>query len=194
MRRPLPAALFALGTLLLTQPADAQARGADRTRPARIAVFDSRVVFDSLPERVALESEFALEQAKARTMLGQATDSLRAAVEEFSRQESRLSPRQREAVTMNLRARELLVEEMVANLDQIILRKQSELQAPLRERLRQAVRSVRVREGYDLVIDLANDGSIVDADPRIDLTASILRELRNTRREPDASAGGKVRQ
>jgi Skp family chaperone for outer membrane proteins len=79
---------------------------------------------------------------------------------------------------MHMRARELLVEEMVANLDQIIMRRHGEIQAPMRERVRNAVRTVRQREGFDIVLDLASENTIVDADPRINLTAAILRELR----------------
>lgn len=147
----------------------------------RVAVFDSRLVLDSMPERLSAESEFALEQAKARTMLGAATDSLRAALDEFVRVEAQLSPRQREATAMHLRARELMVEEMAANLDHVILRRQAELQQPLRERVRTAVRAVRLRAGYDLVLDRANEQVIFDADDSADITADVLRELRSNK-------------
>lgn len=171
------AAAVALSLLALADSAGAQARQAPRTA-VRIAVFDSRVIFDSLPERVAAESEFALEQAKARTMLAAATDSLRAALDEFTRVEQHLTPRQREATALHLRARELLVEEMVASLDQLIVRRHGEIEAPMRERVRAAVRDVRVRDGYDLVFDMSTNNAIVDADARIDITSAILQQLR----------------
>lgn len=173
-------AAVALATLALAAEARAQSRpaAAQQRAPLRVAIFDSRVVLDSMPERLAAESEFALEQAKARTMLSAATDSLRAALDEFVRVEAQLSPRQREATAMHLRARELLVEEMAANLDHVILRRQAELQQPLRERVRSAVRAVRLRAGYDLVLDRANDDVIFDADDSADITPDILRELR----------------
>lgn len=177
--------------MLGTADAGAQARPKSET-PIRIAVFDSRVVFDSLPERATAESEFALDQAKARTMLAAATDSLRAALDDFTRVEQQLSPRQREATVLHLRAKELLVEEMVANLDQIIMRRHGELQAPMRERVRAAVREVRQRERYDLVIDLAVEGAIVDADERIDITGAVLRQLRMPPRAL-AAPGGRLR-
>ncbi|MBY0491848.1 MAG: OmpH family outer membrane protein [Gemmatimonadaceae bacterium] len=177
------AAILLTLAALLTPASRVHAQKSAAGRPTRIAVFDSRTVLDSMPERRGAESEFALEQAKARTMLGAATDSLRAAVEEFAKVESQMTPRQREATTMHLRARELMVEEMVAHLEQVVMRRQAELQAPLRERILQAARTVRVREGYDLVIDLASDGSIIDADARIDLTAAIIRELRSAARK-----------
>jgi outer membrane protein len=146
--------------------------------PLRIAVFDSRLVFDSMPGRSAAESVFALEQAKARTMLGEAVDSLQAVLEVFTKAEGELSPRQREAAILQLRARELMVEEMASQLDHIIQRRQLELQSPIRDRVRAAVRDVRLREGYDIVLDLARDDVIIDADARADITAEVLRELR----------------
>jgi outer membrane protein len=178
--------LAAAGLAALTLAAEAEGQGAVSDGRAargimRIAVFDSRVVLDSMPQRAAAESEFALEQTKARTMLNMATDSLKAALDDFVRVEAQLSPRQREATMMHLRAREMMVEEMAANLDHVIVRRQSELQQPLRDRLREAVRAVRERGGYDLILDRANDQIIVDASPRADITPDVLRELRGTK-------------
>ncbi len=174
-------AAAALAALTLATEANAQDRAerpSARNGSVRIAVFDSRVVLDSMPQRVAAESEFALEQTKARTMLTLATDSLRAALDGFARVESQLSPRQREATVMHLRAREMMVEEMAANLDHVIMRRQSELQQPLLSRVREAVRAIRERAGYDLVLDRANEQFVVDASDRVDITREVLRELR----------------
>lgn len=79
---------------------------------------------------------------------------------------------------MHLHAREMMVEEMAANLDHVIIRRQAELQQPLRDRVRAAARAVRERNGYDVVLDRANEQVIVDASPRADITSEILRELR----------------
>jgi len=165
--------------LIVPQASDAQSKEAPaHGRPLRVAVFNSRVVFDSMPERAAAESTFALEHAKARTMLSAASDSLRAAVDEFTRAEQRLTPRQREAATMHLRARELMVEEMVANLDALMIQRNDEIQAPLRARLRLAVRALRLNEGYDLILDLADEALFIEADERIDVTSALVRAVR----------------
>lgn len=145
-------------------------------RPTRIAVFDSRVVLDSMPERSRAESELAL--AQARVKLEAAKDSLRAAVDELAKFEQTMSMREREAVTLNLRARELLVEETVARLDQDVQRAYVTLRQPMVERLRAAVRAVREKEGYDLLLDLASEGLMLEASPSINLTSLVLRELR----------------
>lgn len=160
-----------------------QAPRPPRAPATRIAVYDSRVVFDSMPERRAVESEFALDQAKARTMVTEASDSLRLALDELVKVEQRLTPREREAGKLNLRARELLVEQMLENLDGIIQQRLDELRGPLLLRIRDAVRVVRVREGYHLALDRATGGLEIDADETMDITRAIVAELRRPRAE-----------
>ncbi len=174
-------------------PATASAQG--KTRPVRapatrIAIFDSRMVFDSMPERSAVESEFALEQAKARTMVSAASDSLRLALDALVQAEERLTPREREAGKLNLRARELLVEQMLENLDSVVQQRLNELRGPLLLRIREAVRTVRVRQGYQLVIDRSTEGLEIDADDTIDITRAIVEELRRARPDSPTPAEG----
>ena len=165
-----------------------QAPRPPRVPATRIAVYDSRVVFDSMPERSAVESEFALDQAKARTMVAEASDSLRRSLDELVKVEQRLTPREREAGKLNLRARELLVEQMLENLDGIIQQRLDELRGPLLLRIRDVVRVVRVREGYHLALDRATSGLEVDADDSIDITRAIVAELRRPLAERPPSA------
>ena len=167
-------------------------RGARGTRvPAtRIAIYDSRTVFDSMPERSAVESEFALEQAKARTMVAAASDSLRLALDELVQVEQRLTPREREAGKLNLRARELLVEQMLENLDGVIQQRLEELRGPLLLRIREAVRVVRVRQGYHLALDRASGGLEIDADATVDITNAIVEELRRLKDNRSPSSPG----
>jgi Skp family chaperone for outer membrane proteins len=47
----------------------------------------------------------------------------------------------------------------------------------MRERVREAVREVRRQKNYDLVLDLAVEGAVVDADARVDITSAVLRQL-----------------
>lgn len=145
---------------------------------SRIVVIDSRRVLEAMPGRTNAEAEFGLEQAKARTVVRLATDSLKAALEQFQQVEPELTPKQREAAMMLIRARELTLEDMVAQLDALIERRLDALQAPLRDRIRDAVRAVRIRRGYDLVLDLASASGVIDADATIDITADVIEELR----------------
>jgi hypothetical protein len=55
-------------------------RSSAQSASLRIAVVDSRRVLDSMPGRSAAEAEFGLEQAKARTMVRMATDSMKSSL------------------------------------------------------------------------------------------------------------------
>jgi Skp family chaperone for outer membrane proteins len=148
----------------------------------RIGIIDSRVLMQEMPGRSSAESQFALELAKARELVHAATDSLKASVVDLSNAEAELRPQQREAAVMVIRARELALEDMVAQLNGLAQRRMDELQAPLRERLRVAVKAVRVREKLSLVIDLAASGAIVDADEALNIMPQVLAELRRASR------------
>lgn len=180
--------LAAFGVLVLAAllVSSTEAAAQRSTRQTRVAVVDSRVILDSLPERQAAQREFDAEQSILRRRVQQASDSLKWFVDAFSRQEQQLSPRQREASMLLLKARELQLEEFVAQLDAGVLNRAEELRQPLFERVRQAVRAEREASGYDLVIDLASASGLIDASPSIDLTARVIARLRAANR-PAAS-------
>jgi len=164
-----------LATLLVPSTEAAAQR---TTRQTRVAVIDSRIILDSLPERQAAQRQFEAEQSVLRRRVQQASDSLKWFVDAFSREEQQLSPRQREASMLLLKSRELQLEEFVAQLDAGILTRVEELRQPMLERVREAVRAEREASGYDLVIDLASVSGLIDASPGIDLTARVIARLR----------------
>lgn len=144
----------------------------------RVGVVDSRLLLQDMPGRAQAESEFALDMAKAREMVHTATDSMKAAVEELSRHEADLRPQQREAAMMMLRARELALEDMVAQLNAITGTRLSQLRQPLVDRIRSAVTAVRERERLTLVFDLGADGAPIAFDDAVNITPLVLEELR----------------
>jgi len=160
--------------LLVYSPLAAQRAAA----PVRIGLVDSRKLLQDMPGRAQAESQFALEMANARTLVHTATDSMRVAVDELSRTESDLRPQQREAAMMIMRARELALEDMVSQLNLITSKRLEELQGPLIERMRVAVKVVRARERLALVFDLANMDGVVDWADELDITTLVLEELR----------------
>lgn len=171
------------GMTLAATVAFAQPKAVSSRTATRVAVYNSRAVFDSMPERVAVETTFAREQENARLMVRAASDSVRLTLDDFARAEAHLTPREREAAKLQLRARELLVEQMMENLDSVIGQRHEELRQPLLSRIRDAVRIVRVREGYHLVLDRALDGLQIEADDAIDITRAIVAELRRVGRQ-----------
>jgi len=177
-RAPLSALLIlAVGAALVT----ATPTAAQSTSPApvvRIGLIDSRVLLQEMPGRSRAESQFALEMAGARELVRAASDSMKMAVDAFSKVEADLRPQQRESAMMQVRARELALEDMVAQLNLLADRRLQELQAPLLAQLASAVKLVRLRDRLALVLDLAGGTMVVDADSTLDIDALVLKELR----------------
>jgi Skp family chaperone for outer membrane proteins len=185
-RRPLRRLVaFVLATAVgLTAAAPARAQSSRDVPTARIGLIDTRRLLHEMPGRSRAESQFALEMTDARLQVRLASDSMKLAIDALSRIESELRPQQRESAMMVVRARELALEDMVAQLNVRADKRLAELQAPLLAQLAEAVRTVRARERLSLVLDLAAGGMIVDADGTLDIHALVLEELRRRAAAP----------
>lgn len=153
---------------------------AQRTRPpvSRAAVVNTVILMDSIPGRSEAESGFALEATKARLLVAEAADSLKRAVDDFTRERDAMSPARREAVLLVLRAKEITFEDMVRQLEVIGESRRQALRAPFEERITDAIRVVRKREGYAVVLDRAALPALLDYDATVDITPLVLAELR----------------
>lgn len=181
---PRPGAFAALSALVaLAASADAAEAQARRVTAARVAYVDTRVLLDSAPASRDAETAFALEATKARALVAEAADSLKRAVDAFSRDSEGLSPARREATLLVLRAREITFEDMVRQLEVLGETRRRELRQPVEAQVQAAIAAVRRREGITLVIDRATIG-LLDADPAADLTPLVLEELRRTKPTP----------
>lgn len=176
-RVSLPLALASGVALAFAAPAAAQSSPSN-TPVVRIGIIDSRTLLQEMPGRARAESQFALEMAGARELVRSASDSMKTAIDALSKVEADLRPQQRESAMMLVRARELGLEDMVAQLNVLADRRLQELQAPLLAQLSIAVKSVRTRERLAMVLDLAAGAMIVDADSTLNLNTLVLQELR----------------
>ena len=176
-RVSLPLAFASGVALAFAAPAAAQSSPSN-TPVVRIGIIDSRTLLQEMPGRARAESQFALEMAGARELVRSASDSMKTAIDALSKVEADLRPQQRESAMMLVRARELGLEDMVAQLNVLADRRLQELQAPLLAQLSMAVKSVRTRERLAMVLDLAAGAMIVDADSTLNINTLVLQELR----------------
>ncbi|MDX2182602.1 MAG: OmpH family outer membrane protein [Gemmatimonadaceae bacterium] len=176
--RGLAATLLALACLAPTM--DAQGR---RPLAGRIAIVDTRVLLDSAPSIRDAETAYAFESTKARALVADAADSLKRAVDAFSRESEAMSPARREATLLVLRAREISFEDMVRQLEVLGETRRRELRQPAEAEVQTAIAAVRRREGIAVVLDRAAPG-ILDLDETVDITALVAAELRKGRSAP----------
>lgn len=181
-RRGTPAAML-LGAIAFASAVVPLAAQPRRAAPARIAVVDIRVLLDSAPAYRDAETAFALEATKARALVAEAADSLKRAVDAFSRESEAMSPARREATLLVLRAREITFEDMVRQLEVLGETRRRELRQPAEAQVQAAIAAVRRREGFTVVLDRATAG-LLDADEAADVTTLVLVELRRAKPIP----------
>lgn len=166
------------------RPLDAQRQGNRAAVTPRIAIVDLQVLFDSVPGRNAVAAGFADELRLAETRVRLAADSLQRAVQLFSQRQQDLSPTQREAATLTLRARELQLEDMVQRLNASVLERREALQVPLAACVERAMREVQQREGWHVIMDRDALGALYVVHADVDVTARVLEVLRQRAAEP----------
>jgi len=185
--RPAVRCSMILSSLMLSLaavPAHAQRSSSRTALTPRIAFVNLEQLFDSVPGRNAVASGFADELRMAETRVRLAADSLQRSVEAFSQQQQGLTPTQREAATLTLRARELQLEDMVQRLNASVLVRREALQAPLKACVQRAMRVVQERDGWHAIADREALGALFVLSSEADVTKQVLDVLRGLGTEP----------
>lgn len=167
-----------------TASANAQRAGQGGSVAPRIAFVNVELLLDSVPGRNAVASNFADEVRLAETRVRLAADSLQRAVEAFSQRQQALSPAQREAATLTLRARELQLEDMVQRLNVSVVERREALQAPLTACVERAMRAVQKRDGWHAILDRDALGGLNVISDNVDVTLLVLEVLQRASLEP----------
>ncbi len=157
------------------------AQTAKRPVAPRIAFINVEALVDAVPGRTVAEAGLASEVRMGETRVRLAADSLRRAAEQLSRFEGQISTAQREAATLNLRARELQLEDMAQRVGLEIDARRAELQQPLLLCVQAAVEEVQRRDGWHALVDIGTLGQIAFITREADVTPSVLAVLQEGR-------------
>lgn len=172
------------GLLLATSATWLSAQGAGRrATPSRIAVVDTDLLVEAAPQRPEAERRFAEQAQRAERIVQAVADSLRLAVDELTRVQDRLSPPEREAALHLVRAREIHLEDMVRQMEVAVARERETFMKPVMDAVRDAVRHVRQRDGWSAIVERRSLGAVADIDSAIDVTRTVLDELRARARD-----------
>jgi Skp family chaperone for outer membrane proteins len=188
MQRVAASVLLSLGALLLAAivllavmllSTSAQAQATERVRGnGRVAVVDLAMLVDSAPTRPEAERKYVEQVRRGEAMVKAVADSLRLAVDDLAQLQSRLSRAEREAALHLMRAREIQFEDMIQQLELAVERERQALHEPILVTVRAAMRVVREREGWGVIVDRAALGEVLDVDAAHDVTPRVLAELR----------------
>jgi outer membrane protein len=175
MRR---AALGVLAFLALSAaPAFAQA-------PLKIGFINSQALLAQAPGAAEASQQFDTELGTMRAQLQPMAEELDSMIAQFEAQSMTLSEQARRQRQQAIIERRGALEQAAAQMEQQAEQRRAELVQPIMDRISQIIEQLRVEGSYHLIFDVAA-GSIIAADPSLDLTSQVLARL-----EANAGAAG----
>lgn len=169
MRR-IPFALTALAFMLLAGAAQAEAQA------LRIAYLNSQEVMNAAPGAADAQAQFDSEMQGYQQEIQQLEDEIRSMEEQYQQQQLTLSPEARQNRERQIQTRVEEYQQRANALQERAARRRAELVQPVMDEITEIIEQLREERGYALILDVAA-GSIVSADPALDVTEEIITRL-----------------
>jgi outer membrane protein len=176
MRR-IPLALVALAFL---------GTGAAEAQTLKIGYLNSQEVLNNAPGASEAQARFDEEMQGYQTEIQQLEEELRGMEQALQQQQLTLSPEAKANREQQLQAKLQEYQQRGTQLQEQAARRRAELVQPVMDRITAIIEQLREEGGYSLILDLAA-GSIVAADPALDLTQEVIRRLEA---QADSTTGG----
>ena len=165
-------------------PVQAQAKPATKpaaTAPApapsgatKLAFVNARRILQSTPGWTTAEQTFTKESEGYRAELQKLQATLDSMASDYEQQSVVLSPTQRQAKRTQLETR-------AQELQQKAQARETELLAPLQQKVNGVIEAMRAEGGYAFIFDVSTQGgNIVAADRSLDLTDKVIEKLKAT--------------
>lgn len=142
----------------------------------KIGYINSQQILASSSEATAAQQQFDQEMQGYQAEVKQLEEELTGLQENLQRQQLTLSPEAKAAREQQLQARLTEYQQRTQQLTQMADQRRNELIQPVMDKINTAIEAVRVQGSYHLILDLAA-GSIVAADPALDVTQQVIARL-----------------
>lgn len=142
----------------------------------RFGYINSQAILDQAPGAAEASEQFEAELTQLRARIQPATDSLDAMIQAYEAQSLTLSAEAKQRREQAILQKREEVQQLAAQLDQQAGARRAELVQPIMDRITQVIEEMRVEGNYVMIFDVAM-GSIIAADPSLDLTDEVLRRL-----------------
>ncbi len=156
---------------------------------AKFGYINSAAILDQAPGAREAAQQFDRDLAAMRAQIQPATDSLDQMITAYEAQALTLSPEAKQRREQEILQRREALQQMAGALDEQASARRAELVQPIMDRVSEVIEQIRVEGGYSLIFDVA-DGSIVAADPTLDLNDEVLRRLQAAAAGPGAAGAG----
>lgn len=179
MRRLMPYTAVIFGLLLaLPVAVDAQSQ-------PKIGYINSQRVIEEAPGAQEVRQELEQDLSQYRSQVQEMGEELQEMIRQFEQQRMTLSEQARQNREDEIAQRQQEYQQRIQQLEQQAVQRQQELVQPIMDRINAVIEEIRRDGDYTIIFDLAGQ-SILAADPGLDLTAEVIRRLRQN---PDAGSG-----
>jgi outer membrane protein len=178
-------------TAVAVAPVQAQAKPAGKPAAAapapapsgatKLAFVNARRILQSTPGWTTAEQTFTKESEGYRAELQKLQATLDSLASDYEQQSVVLSPTQRQAKRTELETKRTQLETRAQELQQKAQARETELLAPLQQKVNGVIESVRAEGGYAFIFDVSTQGgNIVAADRSLDLTDKVIEKVKAT--------------
>lgn len=170
MRRT-PHALTALALVSMAGAAEAQT--------LKIGYVNSQEILANAPGAQAAGQQFDEEMAGYQAEIQQLETELEGMQQRLQQQQLTLSPEAKANREQQLQAKLAEYQQRSTQLQELANQRRAALIQPVMDSITSVIETIREEGSYTLILDVAA-GSIISADPALDLTQMVLQRLRST--------------
>ena len=142
----------------------------------KIAYIDSRRLLAEAPGAQDARDQIQQEMQRFETQVQVLQDSLDAMIADYQRKSVLLSPDEKKKQEDAIVQRRDALGQRVQGIQSQAQQRQSDLMAPVMNKIQEVIDSIRVEGGYAIIFDAAQ--GIVSADSTLDMTANVLARMK----------------
>lgn len=154
----------------------ALAAGSAEAQTLKIGYVNSQEILANAPGAREAQQAFERDMQAFTTEAQQLQDELTRMQQQLAQQELTLSPEAKRNRQQQIQQKAQEAQSRMEQMDQIASQRRAELVQPVMDRITEVIEAMREEGNYALILDVAA-GSIIAADPTLDLTAEVLRRL-----------------
>jgi len=154
---------------------------ATATFAQRYAIVDTRYIFDKMPEYKQVQKSIDDAAAQWQKEIDTKQAALDKLYQEYDSQGAMMTDELKQKKEDDLFKKEKELRDLQKKrfgFEGDLFKKRMELMKPLQDKISAAVNRLVVANGYDLVFDKSEGKSIIFADPKLDKSDDVLRELK----------------
>ena len=147
----------------------------------RYVIVDTRYIFEKMPEYKQVQKSIDDAAAQWQKEIDTKQAALDKLYDEYDAQETMMSDDLRKKKEDELFNKEKELRDLQKKrfgFEGDLFKKRMELMKPLQDKVSAAVNRLVAANGYDIVFDKSEGKSIIFADPKLDKSDEVLRELR----------------